>query len=122
MGTIFCLPQDKPIYKNVLQQLLSTRTEYILMFLDWYKYSLNNFGSQIVRFAYDVSMVHTKFQGTDARSVLPREFLQGLAKLDPNNFFNGNNLYLQSHFFSLILGFFTTRWVESHKYIGKVHS
>lgn len=92
------------------------------MFLDWYKYSLNNFGSQIAGFAYGVSMIHTKFQETDARSVLPREFLQGLAKVDPNNFFNDNNLYLQSHFFLELCDVFTTRWVESHKYIGKVHS
>ena len=30
--------------------------------------------------------------------------------------------FLSLIFFSLILWFFTTRWVESHKYIGKVHS
>lgn len=53
-------------------------------------------------------MIHTKFQETDARSVLPREFLQGLAKLDPNNFFNDNNLYLQSQFFLELCDDFTT--------------
>ena len=73
------------------------------MFLEWYKYSLNHFGSQIARFGYGVSMIHIKFLGTDARSVLPTECLQGLAKLGPNNFFNDDDLELQSHFFFQIM-------------------
>lgn len=64
LGTVFCLPPDKPVYEDASQCLLSTGMEYAFYtLLEWYKYSLNLFGSQITSFRYIASIIHTAFLG-----------------------------------------------------------